>query len=162
MHCSDALLSLVRWQFSDVQDIHLSYALVKTQLLYMEVLILLSHQCCYYSRVRYDDSVDSILHEMNQSISQVSTFEGSLKIQDHTIKCHLKLFTLEILSPGSLNGSLFQGWYSAIYPWRFVISLAQEAQEVPPRGFFVNIASSSRPFDLWDSWFISISNNALI
>jgi len=52
-------------------------------------------------------------------------------------------------SPGSLKGSLFQGWNSAIYPWRLIMFFSQEAHETPPRGFLVNMASSS--FALLDS-----------
>ena len=51
--------------------------------------------------------------------------------------------TRAILSDGSLNGSFPQGMYSVFLPTRSTIPLAQDAHEVPPRGFFVNMGSSS-------------------
>jgi hypothetical protein len=66
----------------------------------------------------------------------------------------------EILSPGSLKGRRFQGKKSAILPSRFTTFFSQDAQFTGPRCFLVNIASSSLPFPLFVSKFISISNNA--
>ena len=51
--------------------------------------------------------------------------------------------TLAILSDGSRNGNLFQGINSAFLPYISVRPFSQLAQERPPRGFVVNMASSS-------------------
>jgi hypothetical protein len=53
--------------------------------------------------------------------------------------------TFDILSCDSLKGSLFHGRNSACTPSKLTMFFSQEAQEKPPSGFLVNIASSSCP-----------------
>jgi hypothetical protein len=51
--------------------------------------------------------------------------------------------TLAILSEGSLNGNFYHGKKSFFLPYMFTTSFSHEAQDIPPNGFLVNIASSS-------------------